>query len=110
MTSLSLESILQIEKGTEGVTPGPWDARVDLVRAIVGDLAIPIFEVRDPWKKHRHTKTVVRQAWHNQQYVAMLSPEVVSELCRLAKIGLAGGKEWRAIDSIGDPEGAQDAA
>ncbi len=48
----------ELEAGLAGVTPGPWDVLPSLtIRAIDGDDAIPIFDVRAPWKKHRRTAT-----------------------------------------------------
>lgn len=80
--AVSTERLREIIDGCVGVTPGPWDVSADIVRAIDGDLAIPLFDTRDPWKKHRHTSTVVRQAWHNQHHIARLDPSTVSSMAR----------------------------
>jgi hypothetical protein len=106
MTSLSLESILQIEKGTEGLPAGPWRAHDHNSMARFGndpadwigyawvgaggkpngnfDAKIADLDARkDGNIEYRKTKAPLAA------HIARLSPEVVSELCRLAKIGLA---------------------
>lgn len=77
---LSDEKLSEMLAGLEGVTPGPWDTGAGLVRSIDGDEAIPIFEGRDPWKKHRRTSTVVRQAWHNLHHIARCDPDTIRAL------------------------------
>ncbi|RWO57167.1 hypothetical protein [Mesorhizobium sp.] len=68
--------IAELWAGLDGVTPGPWDVMTcNTVRAIDGDMAIPIFDARMPWKKHRHTTTAVKQEWHNARHVARCSPD-----------------------------------
>ena len=82
MTSdrVSNERLAEMLAGLEGVTPGPWDTRANLVRAIDGDDAIPIFESRMPWKKHRHTRTVVNQEWHNLNHIARCDPDTMRSI------------------------------
>lgn len=77
---LSDEHLAEMLAGLEGATPGPWDTSAGLVRAIDGDVAIPIFESRDPWKKHRRAVTVLRQAWHNRQHVARCDPDTMRSI------------------------------
>jgi hypothetical protein len=67
--------------GLQHVTPGPWDVITSLViRAIDGDAAIPLFESREPWKKHRKTATVSRQQWHNAHHIARCSPDNIAAI------------------------------
>lgn len=80
MSKVSDEHIGVMLAGLEGVTPGPWDEAAGLVRAIDGDAAIPIFETREPWKKHRRISTVVKQEWHNRHHVARCDPDTIRSL------------------------------
>lgn len=78
--TLTAEELQAIIDGCEGVTPGPWDVTAGLVRSIDGDVAIPIFESRDPWKKHRRISTVMRQAWHNRHHVSRCDPDTIKAM------------------------------
>lgn len=73
---MSADLIERLRAALEDVTPGPWDVMTcNTVRAIDGDVAIPLFDARTPWKKHRHTSTVVKQEWHNCRYVVAAQPD-----------------------------------
>lgn len=77
---VSDERLAEMVAGLEGVTPGPWDTVAGLVRSIDDDVAIPIFEGRDPWKKHRRISTVQRQAWHNLDHIARCDPDTMRSI------------------------------
>lgn len=81
----------ELRAALAGVTPGPWDVMTcNTVRAIDGDVAIPLFDARTPWKKHRHTSTVVKQEWHNCRYVVAAQPDNIRALLdELARQGEA---------------------
>ncbi len=71
----------RLRDGLDGVTPGPWDVMTcNTVRAIDGDVAIPIFDARTPWNKHRRTSTALKQEWHNARHVANCDPDNIRVL------------------------------
>ena len=82
MVAISDERLAEMLSGLDGVTPGPWDEAAGLVRAIDGDVAIPIFETREPWKKHRRISTVVKQEWHNRHHIARCDPDTMRSLLK----------------------------
>lgn len=72
------EKIAAIRAGLEGVTPGPWDAMASgLVRALDGDLAMPLFEPRPPFRPRARMSKVMRQEHANSHHVSRLDPDTV---------------------------------
>ena len=107
MATITDERLAEMLAGLEGVTPGPWDEAAGLVRAIDGDVAIPIFETREPWKKHRRTSTVVKQEWHNRHHVARCDPDtmrsILTELQSLrSQAGVIEASAWETHKVAGE--------
>jgi hypothetical protein len=48
------ELIQQAKERAEKATPGPWDTLGGLVRAIRGDLAVPLFRSEAPFEWHKN--------------------------------------------------------
>lgn len=77
-----------LRKLAEAATPGPWDTLSgNVVRAIKGDFAVPLFESRAPidWHKKKNlTHKVMCDAYahevSNATYIAAANPSAVLEL------------------------------
>lgn len=99
---MNTEAIEAIERGCEGVTPGPWHYRPEKyddwgwVRAsktdsLLGELVANVRSHarldEDALNQHRINGT--DPSGPTAQHIARLDPQTVLELCRLAKLGLA---------------------
>ena len=72
-----------LEAAALAATPGLWQFwNGHMIRAIFGDAAAPIAEMRAPY---RHGVSIVkgeREQWDNGAYIAAANPAVVLELIR----------------------------
>lgn len=105
--------INNLMKLADEATPGPYDENVqDLVRAIRGDFAVPLLEMRVPYgdhvtrtgrRSHKRDAEAFAQQYKNRHYFAALAPEVIKALCEVvvkAKRFVAHEKE--GIRLVGD--------
>lgn len=83
-----------LEAAARAATPGEWQFwNGHMIRAIFGDSAAPIAEMRAPY---RHGVSIVkgeREQWENGAFIAASSPAVVLELIRRLRAAIAREKE-----------------
>lgn len=86
MADLSLERIAEIERGCEGVTPGPWGFE----QTAEGMADMRVFS--DRGMAHRHGFTVALVAPQQEDFdaahIARLDPATVLALCSAARKGI----------------------
>lgn len=101
--TLTIEQIEAIEKGCEGVTPGPYAVQHTDAANDMSDLdAIGIYQVDDLSSEDECPSAVlfVNDNWGefeaNADYFARLDPATVRALCAMARRGLETSAAYRA--------------
>lgn len=80
---LTAEQRAELKALADAATPGPWDSSVGLIRAIFGDYAAPIAELRAPY---RHGVSIVkgeREQQANAKFIAAAREAIPAMLADL---------------------------